>query len=443
MLRLSNSVRNSCDRFIPLRLNDEISPDPSNFDPLDHEVLENTGFINYAKIRYNRNNYKNALRSALLPYEPKVLNFFPPKKFKVKKTPGMEHTWPVKPREKPVIGLPKTVLDMPQFDSTIFHHVCDWSSEGCIATIFQNEVHIWNHVTQRRIRITSTTHRIEYSIKWKNGGTQFAVGLFPSSVGIWDVVANKLICWESCGHYAHKCKVFALEWINAQLLVTGCSLGSLKVFNSELNKIRESTFAHTGAILTIVRSCDGRFIATTGMDKMMIVWRIPTLEKHFTFETDTISRAVAWHPWRGSLLAVGVGQRNGHIVIFNINKKSSIAEEKFTYRNATVNSLTFNPISGELVASYFVRDARDRRKGVGVVVVFSNIDRIEEELHLHDGPILYLLWGNKGRNLASASADENLCIWDFFGKMDEQSQNGRKKKEKNTPTSSVLRSTIR
>ncbi|XP_044268125.1 protein cortex-like isoform X2 [Tribolium madens] len=440
MLHVSNSEKNSRDRFIPLRFNATLTPNTPNFDPLEIEVFKNCGFLNYAKIRYNQNNYKNELQKIMFPYEAKVLNFFPPKKCIRNKNPEGEPTWPVKPREKPVIDPPQTVLDMPQFDSYICHNICDWSSKGYIATIFENEVHIWNSISKERT-ITSTFHRIQHSIKWRSGTSlQFAVGLSPSSVGIWDLLARKLTCWRSCCCFPQNCEVFALEWITPKFLVTGCSQGTLKIFTSKLKKIRGLSNAHNGAIIKIASSCDRRFIATTGLDKRMIVWKIPDLERHFCFETDTISKAVAWHPWRGSVLAVGVGQNDGHIVILNINEKKPMAEEKFTYQNTTVDALTFNPISGEL-AGYFVRDVVDGNKGVGVVVVFSDIDQIVEELHLHDGPILYLLWGNEGQELASASADENLCIWDFFGKIN--SQNGRNKKEESPPKSSVLLRTIR
>ncbi|KAJ3666233.1 hypothetical protein Zmor_001686 [Zophobas morio] len=43
-------------------------------------------------------------------------------------------TWPVKLRRKPVIRPPEMILDMPQFDSHLCHHVTDWSSQNCLAT---------------------------------------------------------------------------------------------------------------------------------------------------------------------------------------------------------------------------------------------------------------------------------------------------------------------
>lgn len=60
-------------------------------------------------------------------------------------------------------------------------------------------------------------------------------------------------------------------------------------------------------------------------------------------------QAVAFHPWRDSLLAVGSPD---YIGIWNVNTK-----KKIDYREHSsgvieyVDSLTFNPLSGELVVS--------------------------------------------------------------------------------------------
>jgi hypothetical protein len=84
------------------------------------DVDKEAPFINYAKIRYNRINYQNALRNILLPLDVKVLNFFPPKiSIPDKIVSQTDQVWPVKPRKKPVIGPPEVVLDMPHFDSNI------------------------------------------------------------------------------------------------------------------------------------------------------------------------------------------------------------------------------------------------------------------------------------------------------------------------------------
>ncbi|XP_063932997.1 protein cortex-like isoform X1 [Zophobas morio] len=134
------------------------------------------------------------------------------------------------------------------------------------------------------------------------------------------------------------------------------------------------------------------------------------MERVFTIKSKSIIRALAWHPWKSSLFACGcTDEASARVTIWNINTQNQVAREKTCYKNSSIGALTFNPISGELVVSYFVRE------GSGIITVISSIDTVVEEFHIHDAPILYLLWGSGGRQLASVSADENLCIWNFFG----------------------------
>ncbi|CAH1383131.1 protein cortex-like [Tenebrio molitor] len=440
MFRPVNTKNHPNDRFIPRRM--EIT-----FDFFANEtqaitdvadVDKEAPFINYAKIRYNRINYQNALRNILLPLDVKVLNFFPPKiSIPDKIVSQTDQVWPVKPRKKPVIGPPEVVLDMPHFDSNISHHVADWSSKNCLATIFENEVHMWYPESEFLRAATDTQRRVQHCVKWKSDGIRFAVGLYPNRVGIWDILTKKLICETLC--CLPCCEVLCLEWIGEDRLITGCSKGVLRLNSSNLKCLKKVRNAHDCSIINIVSSCNKNFIATSSMDNNVIVWKVPQLTGHFQIEFITTVRALAWHPWANSLLAIGHGYNQGHVIVWNVNTHKQIAREKTTYKNSSIDCLTFNPLSGELVVSYFVHCTRDRTKGSGIISVLTNIDNVVEEMHMHDGPIPYLLWGNGGKTLASASADENLCIWDFFGTPSKEKKKSRVK----THNSTIFRTYIR
>ncbi|RZC42769.1 cell division cycle protein 20 -like protein, partial [Asbolus verrucosus] len=363
-----NSKTHPNDRFIPRRI-------PVNFDfgsqnsqfPFESDVERETEFINYAKVRYNRTNYQNALKEVLMPLDMKILNFFPPKKFK--------------------------------------HNEWTPADEGT----------------------TSTNKRVQHCVKWKNDGMRFAVGLFPNKLGVWDIVVKKLICETFC--CLPFCEICSLEWINDNCLVTGCNNGVLKMHTADLKCIRRVRFAHDSAIINIASSCNRKLIATSGTDRKVIIWKVPELEGYFQITFPSVVRALAWHPWRSALLATGLGFKEGRVILWNVNTHKDVISERNTYKNSSVDCLTFNPITAELVVSYFVACGRDVSKGSGVVSVLSNINKVVEELHIHNGPVPYLLWGDQGRVLASISADENLCIWSFFGSSDNGA-NLKKKKEK-------------
>ena len=72
------------------------------------------------------------------------------------------------------------------------HHVADWSSQNCLTTIFENEVHMWYPDTGCRRATTNTGQGVQHCVKWAPDGSKFAVGLFPNRIGIWCIVKNKV-----------------------------------------------------------------------------------------------------------------------------------------------------------------------------------------------------------------------------------------------------------
>lgn len=110
-------------------------------------------------------------------------------------------------------------------------------------------------------------------------------------------------------------------------------------------------------------------------------------------------QAIAWHPWKSTFLAIGLGYNEGRVVLYNVSTHKLVAAEDKVYPDSSVDALAFNPITAELVVSYYVQRPGSRAKGCGIITVMSNFNNIVEELHIHSGPIPYLLWGRDGKSL--------------------------------------------
>ncbi|XP_074030246.1 uncharacterized protein isoform X3 [Leptinotarsa decemlineata] len=121
-------------------------------------------------------------------------------------------------------------------------------------------------------------------------------------------------------------------------------------------------------------------------------------------------KAVDWHPWRDSLLAVG-----GPIysTIWNVNTGKIISFREHPHSNSSVDCLSFNPVSAELVVTYW--SLKENGGSENYISVLKNLDSVVDEIRYNNGRVPYLLWDCTGTKLATASSDENLCIWDFFG----------------------------
>jgi len=63
-------------------------------------------------------------------------------------------------------------------------------------------------------------------------------------------------------------------------------------------------------------------------------------------------QAMAWHPWRPSYLVIG-GSVSGNISLWNVNKYTQEAHHRLDSL-ASVCSLEWSPVTGELVAGIWV-----------------------------------------------------------------------------------------
>lgn len=60
------------------------------------------------------------------------------------------------------------------------------------------------------------------------------------------------------------------------------------MYNSSLKLLMEVPNAHNGAIINIVSN--KKYVATSGVDKNVIVWKLPALEGHFRILLTTVVR---------------------------------------------------------------------------------------------------------------------------------------------------------
>ncbi|XP_048526745.1 protein FIZZY-RELATED 1 isoform X2 [Dendroctonus ponderosae] len=132
-------------------------------------------------------------------------------------------------------------------------------------------------------------------------------------------------------------------------------------------------------------------------------------------------KCAAWHPWKNSILVIGYIPDN-KISVWNINSRKCIdystVEPLFKKASDCIlDYLTFCPMSGELVVSFYYENSdSDEDNGCNFLTVFSDLHTRVDEIRYHVGRVPYALWNQHGTKLATLSTDENLVIWDFFGK---------------------------
>ncbi|KAJ8986160.1 hypothetical protein NQ317_005634 [Molorchus minor] len=423
----SPSGGNSSDRFIPRRANVDFdfsyylinkSRERPTTNPFKRP--EPSSFVNTAKYFYNLNQYRSALRKSMVPDTDRVLTFSSPKRDKTeewRKDPDNTSSWPVRPRTRPLLDTPSIILDMPDLDTNMWHHVVDWGKKGYIGTIYEGEVHLWHPEEKLTRHITETGERVCSCIKWNRDGTHLAMALTFSAICIWDCIKNKMADVIACRCRSAKCRqVTAFEWTINNCLLTGCSAGRLTSYSRDFVCIKSFYMAHASHIVNIKASCHGNYIVTSGQDHSVRIWKWPEFIEYFEIEISILRspiKSVDWHPWRDTLLAIG-GPR--YTTLWNVGTQKQVKIKPHPHSRSLLDALSFNPLSGELVVSYYSHCYGSR--GVHFLTVLKDLDVIVDEAQYHFGRVPYLLWDAQGTKLATASADENLCIWDFFGSAD-------------------------
>lgn len=72
-----------------------------------------------------------------------------------------------------------------------------------------------------------------------------------------------------------------MHFTRRNCLITGCSNGRLCVWTSYLVCTNTYYAAHVNGIITIELSCNENYLATTGKDRKVKIWKWPTLQQLF------------------------------------------------------------------------------------------------------------------------------------------------------------------
>lgn len=142
------------------------------------------------------------------------------------------------------------------------------------------------------------------------------------------------------------------------------------------------------------------------MDGYVKIWQFPSLQA--LFEIHSFAQTVEFHPWNESLLAIG----NEKLTLWNValSKRIDVMHTNVPNR---VDCLTWNPLSGELVTSHCLRTKHQ-------LSVLSNFNTVVDTLIGHQERVKHLKWNSDYTQLVTASSNEFLCIWRFFGSQEEK-----------------------
>ncbi|KAI5631073.1 protein cortex [Phthorimaea operculella] len=359
--------------------------------------------------------------------------------------------WPCAPRKKGYLSSADSILDLPTYSYAAY-----WSNHNMLVAALGVNYHMFSWKSQS-VKGQGVTHFPIHCCKFNPSGDSLLVGLVfifllnyqifsrhtspycckcnPSgdsligshmqTVELHDAILTKMVKVTTCRCYWESskiCAITAVDWSpTGNVFVSGCSLGLVISYDHRTATISSWKQLHRSPILTVKISPDSRYVAAVAMNSPLVhVLKWPSLEYCSSLNSNWIVKTIAWHPWRSALLGVGVMTSQLQTTIAMWDTPSSRLREVGLglYNHYSLDVMLFSHRTGELVLSLWNSDRSVTfPKTCAQLVVMSDpytvVDQSGEGRNGLDR-VRTMVFSPDGTKLATATADEDLIIWNFL-----------------------------
>ncbi|XP_046388922.1 protein cortex-like isoform X2 [Ischnura elegans] len=311
-----------------------------------------------------------------------------------------ENPWPIKKldlKNRPGRLRPDHVYDLPNFRNSFYFNIIDWSSSGHLAASLGSSVYTWNPITFVRDTVGEfQDYDVATALKWHPDGKLLALGTQSGYVKVCDPFTKTpyLRGDLECESEEVPCCITSIAWHPSESMgmAVGCSAGvvsaaevpvSLKgtiviISSKKLFKRHVATLRFSPS-----RRQNGSYLAVGGRSDYACILEWPSLDSLLDIQLSSHCRAMAWHPWKSSLLAVGTA--SGTISVMNVMKEEIIQSYEPNVRSSTC-CLEWCPQSGLLISSHVIEP------DTTVILILSSLNKVEQKAEGKFGRILYILW---------------------------------------------------
>ncbi|MDM8566550.1 ABC transporter substrate-binding protein [Candidatus Halobeggiatoa sp. HSG11] len=185
---------------------------------------------------------------------------------------------------------------------------------------------------------------------------------------------------------------------DGSLLVTGGENGTLVLFNTNRSSLLQRLQGHTKRIKSVVFHPQGKWFASAGYDKHIIIWSLgKKFEKKLEWKSSEKIRTLAISP-DGKFLASAGTDKN--IYLWNPNTGELL--QTFKGNEKFISGLAFNP-DGKILASTSANN---------VILWDIRIGKVLHTLIGHNAKVQKVVFSPNGKLLASSSVDRTIRLWD-------------------------------
>ncbi|XP_059169868.1 uncharacterized protein LOC131951466 [Physella acuta] len=306
-----------------------------------------------------------------------------------------------------IVRDPDRILAIPNIRDDFYSSTMDWGGNNAIALALGSTTFVWDAGTNT----TGTLGQGDQwghvsSVRWSRDSHTLAQGRSQGLVEFWDYVTLRPC--DTARPVGTK-QIGCLEW-RGRVLYCGSRDGNIHIVDTRASVGKHTTVrdkCQRFEVTSLQLSPDETVLASGSDDGYVRLWctRTHALLSEIDAHMSSI-KAMAWCPWRCTVLATGGGCNDGKVVLWNRNTGQAMSVRETRVQTC---ALLWSSEYRELVSSHGYPDNNIR--------VWSAKD---QELHhfatlsSHQGRPLHLALSPDKTTVASAGADESLCIWKLF-----------------------------
>uniref|UniRef100_A0A0C9PMR9 Cort_0 protein n=1 Tax=Fopius arisanus TaxID=64838 RepID=A0A0C9PMR9_9HYME len=309
-----------------------------------------------------------------------------------------ENLWKVKPRSRPLLEEHNQRIRMPNRSRPSYGAI-DWGSKNCIVAPVDVNLHFFamddSDASHISISVESSFpgSREVKCIKWNNAGNQIAMYSKSYTLCVFDVSSSKVLWSEEC--LCEDCDITCLNWsIDDEEIVVGCTSGMISLFRtreSKKERLIERLPSHDGIVLNLAISPNNRYLATSGMDKLVRIYLYPAMILYLQIGYYDAPQAFAWHPWDLRTLCIGGGQGDGSLSLWDMQRQESIGYKRVAFLGH-VKNMKWNKISGELVVQWYYWEGEKRFVTIPVLASWDRIVDVAQWNTRHGTNAFNIIW---------------------------------------------------
>lgn len=304
---------------------------------------------------------------------------------------------------------PDRIMDAPNVVNDFYCNPIDWGEGDYLAVALGDECFVWSSCTGNITEITNGAEQgIITSVVWIDD-TNVAVANASGLVSIYCFETKKRIR-SMPGNAAQVGCMSTGRGDLPHILTTGSRSGEIINFDvRKQNPIVSKFVKHEQEVTGLKWNPNGQYLASGGNDNTVNIWMndIGTTEAqplHSLTDHMASVKALAWCPWKHTLLASGGGTADKSVKLWNITNGAKALEFD---TGCQVAGILWNQEYREIItAGGFPSNALSLWKYPKFALV--------KELEGHEERILCMTGSPCGQKVATVGAGEQLRIWDCW-----------------------------